>query len=729
MRVEEGFKLGNIISETENSILYEAKKYNNESETDELKYVVKKYKESQDLLEIEKRNSQLVESYSHLSIVVPVLELSEDGALIMQFKQGGIFLSELLSLIKNSDVKFSYELALIISHKILLALDILHNCFNGFDDRKGYIHMDIHPGNIFLDNANKEKIENILNQKGCIKDVTKELDFATVKFIDVASALPMDENGRAKREAQVSITPKYSAPELYDYDNAYYRENADVYSVSVILAEMISDVVDEGIVVFYLLNNILDIGLKSSSMYRYKTAADMDSSVQSVLRFIKAKKENDYIQTAIMAYKMNIDIDVLKKDVGKIIEKNYKYSLYKLREMQLINRPNNERIVYIYEYLNELFINTRIDDLNDLNEYEADLIYIGLSSYNNIGDTDKAFSLIKSFDDIRLRGGINLEDYIKITNRITVSYYDAGNIESALERQKESVDILERLYNTMDQISVESGLRIDSEDITKNLGRAYSNLGRFIYTSGKQTADEERIKKGIQYLEKSLKVFATDVGNRMITISIILQIASETGNKMLFEKYKDEYFSTKNDGWKIQSIENFLSGKDSTDYQESRYDYSLFTLVKCLDAFYIDKIDDRFESVITDLVKKICNRKKLSYPMNLIFARLGHIIYQVNDNIVDDNVCFMYELATTSMDSFDKNKGALSIIKVISYQQLWELECLRNGMGKGASYLNEYQKKLLTEFIEKAKKGGSSVERYGKYAEEHQTLSGMVYFA
>ena len=115
--------------------------------------------------------------------------------------------------------------------------------------------------------------------------------------------------------------------------------------------------------------------------------------------------------------------------------------------------------------------------------------------------------------------------------------------------------------------------------------------------------------------------------------------------------------------------------------------------------------------------------------MNLIFARLGHIIYQVNDNIVDDNVCFMYELATTSMDSFDKNKGALSIIKVISYQQLWELECLRNGMGKGASYLNEYQKKLLTEFIEKAKKGGSSVERYGKYAEEHQTLSGMVYFA
>ena len=44
MKIEEKYKLGKIICETERSVLYEARKINDFEGTDELRFVVKKYK-------------------------------------------------------------------------------------------------------------------------------------------------------------------------------------------------------------------------------------------------------------------------------------------------------------------------------------------------------------------------------------------------------------------------------------------------------------------------------------------------------------------------------------------------------------------------------------------------------------------------------------------------------------------------------------------------------------
>ena len=226
MKIEEKYKLGKIICETESSVLYEARKINDFEGTDELRFVVKKYKNSNVLSVKEKNNSQLVENFAHLSVVIPVLEMYDDGSLVMQFKNSGIFLNDFISMIKEKKAVDYSELILTVIHKVLLSLYVLHNCFKGFDNRKGYIHMDIHPGNIFLENLSKE--------------TPSDFNGVSVKFLDMSNAICMDENGKAKRESEVAITPGYSAPELFDYENLYFRETTDVYSVASILAELVS---------------------------------------------------------------------------------------------------------------------------------------------------------------------------------------------------------------------------------------------------------------------------------------------------------------------------------------------------------------------------------------------------------------------------------------------------------------------------------------------------------
>ena len=476
---------------------------------------------------------------------------------------------------------------------------------------------------------------------------------------------------------------------------------------------------------------------------------------------------------------MNIDIDILKNDARKLVPFCFVKALRQLREMQLTIRPNIDRIVYIYEYLNQINETTKlyhIDDTSDQNQiedenrskYDADLIYLGLSSYNNVGDTDKAFELIKKFDAIKEKGCIPVSDYINITNRLAVTFYDAGDFNEAAERQWDNIEILEKMYETFKMISVETGLSIQSEDITKNLGRAYSGYGRFVYSIGRREMalnndqngmaskwsfsgknefeSNSNIQLGIEYLEKALDIFAEDKGNRMITMTHILQIAAETGNRKLFEKYKDEYFGTGNPGWSGVTVEDFIAGKDSMDYSKIKdYDYGLLAIVKCINAFYIDYVktimatsESKEKKAFLEFIKRLINslgeRKSLAYPANLVLAHLGDLIYEINGNVVDEDVRYLYELATTSNDDFRIDTRSMTIETVISYQLMWNLynkDARNDAINKsdfGKEEISGMQEKLLAQFIERAESAGTATEKYAEFALDNKGLDDMVYF-
>ena len=219
------YELADKIAETNGANLYRAKYSKDINSEDEFFYVVKEYCSEmieKGALEREKKISHEIENYASKSIVIPILDVVEEKEqeyAIMQFRKNGMFLRQLIK--KYEEETIPLEICLEVIEELLYSLEVLHS-FQKKDKEVGYLHLDLHPGNIFLESIDIEK-----------KQVGK------VKLIDFFSALKMENGEVIDKVNKIGVASKYSAPEQLTREIYKYRPATDLFSVGIIFLRML----------------------------------------------------------------------------------------------------------------------------------------------------------------------------------------------------------------------------------------------------------------------------------------------------------------------------------------------------------------------------------------------------------------------------------------------------------------------------------------------------------
>lgn len=670
---------------TRDSRVFIAKKYSDSSrnETDELLYAIKEYYDECSFVEkndSEKKISQNIENTSHISVVIPVLESISGKYLVMQYKKNGLFLRQIIDHYKNTNTKMKMEVFVVLVRKMLSSLGVLHNCYRGFGDRKGYLHMDLHPGNIF--------VENFGDYEG-----TNRLEQVNVKFIDFQNSLMLNAKGVAQRgNNNYHYCDIYSAPEVYNLNNLYFEESTDLFSVATIIKELFALADCNYNSVSKAISDVIEMGVSGSACYRYQHVEDIMDAINSSFDLYNAFIKNKYILISDKAYYMNVYLDVLLEDAKVQSEKidvdKYNSSVDALSDRLLTDRPDVKKCKYIFDYLYTLY------KFNGENLDENKLIYVGMSAYNNAGCTKDAAKLAHIFFEKRDRGDFSLLEYSRIINRVSENYYDLGDIEGAILLQQQNIGLLENVVSKYMLLVEKEGFSVEKEELVQSYAKAYSALGRYLYVRSSYSSKIE----GIYELEKALLLFGKREWDRKLSINHILSIAVEQNDKGLCEKYVGKYFGKMSKN--IIDLDSFFDGfidDKNYSYWNNYTDYELLLALKIINAFCLrlineDNLND-FLNTLVKIVNGLNDRKSVSYPVNLIYKYIGLIIYNINDNIYSEDVAFIMEKACNCDDSIIiRNDRQLNILGVMTYQTKW----LINSMKKDDSANQELLKRFLS---------------------------------
>ena len=289
------YKILRTICKTKNSCLYAVENCSTAGSKDELPYVLKEMKLGESgtsTLEYEKKISQDIENSLEKSVAIPAMTVFEqDGKeyAVMHMAKNGKFLSEIIEMLEESSEEEEWKAELIfkIIDAVLISLGELH---------KKYLHLDLHPGNIFLENFDFE---------------TMTAGFA--KFIDFYSAVKINEEGKGIKKEHLSFTNGFTAPEQLNSNQIIFTASADTYAVAAITARMFlekdflskTDKLDVGYsreLIYRGQNPILDIllrkflicGLEYSEDYRFTDADKMRKTLSALMESIQAYKTSDY---------------------------------------------------------------------------------------------------------------------------------------------------------------------------------------------------------------------------------------------------------------------------------------------------------------------------------------------------------------------------------------------------------------------------------------------------
>ena len=314
------YKILRTICKTESSCLYEVENCSATGSKDELPYVLKEMSldvTGTSTLEYEKKISQDIENSLEKSIAIPAMTVfKQDGKeyAVMHMAKNGKFLSEIIEMLEESSEEEEWKAELIfkIIDAVLISLGELH---------KKYLHLDLHLGNIFLENFDFE---------------TMTAGFA--KFIDFYSAVKINEEGKGIKKEHLSFTNGFTAPEQLNSNQVIFTASADTYAVAAITARMFlgkdflskTEKLDVGYsreLIYHGQNPILDIllrkflicGLEYSEDYRFTDAGKMRKTLSALMESIQAYKTSDYYGLFELAYSMltsrgEINVDGLKFD-------------------------------------------------------------------------------------------------------------------------------------------------------------------------------------------------------------------------------------------------------------------------------------------------------------------------------------------------------------------------------------------------------------------------------
>ncbi len=661
----EGYELADKIIQTNGAILYRAKHSQDRNIEEEFFYVVKEYCSElieKGTLERERRISHEIENYASKSIVIPILDVVEEENkeyAIMQFRKNGMFLKQLLENYKTQPVPM--EVCLEVMEEILSSLEVLHS-FQKKDKEIGYLHLDLHPGNIFLESIDIEKMQ-----------------VGKVKFIDFFSALKMEEGEIVDKGKKIGVASNYCAPEQLARETYKYRPATDLYSVGVIFLRMLlgtdrlnslNQEVQEKIlhcsessIMNYAILQFLKCCIEENPKYRYQSATEMLAAVEKLKRCYKAYEEQNYYTLFSIAYEMVIPEHKIKGLQGKLNIRNFQNAVTKLDAELKQDKIPVLRCAYLFELL---WSCAEQEENNVPVAMKCNLLNSGLACCNHTGDDCRKKQLYEEIE--KIKGDMPLMDYLGYLNRVAVMYVDRYELEKAYEIASKNVDSLEAIKNIYVQVAKENEI-MPYEESTRviNLARAYSAKGTYMVWTKREHP--------MTSFEQALKEFGDSVGNKMITISHILQYAIEIKDKQLYENYVGEIIKLDKDYRYFHEYKNVKEGlsrilKDEKILKDGFEKYALLVFLKGIYTFYIEDVTKECQNKLLQLLKDERLKKLGTHPVNLICRYIGLILYESKADLEFVEDALFQSMTCLEIGKVDLQKP-LNIMMCMTYHTMW----------------------------------------------------------
>lgn len=682
------YRILRTICKTESSCLYAVENCSAAGSKDELPYVLKEMKldaAGTSTLEYEKKISQDIENSLEKSVAIPAMTVFEQNGkeyAVMHMAKNGKFLSEIIEMLEESSEEEEWKAELIfkIIDAVLISLGELH---------KKYLHLDLHPGNIFLENFDFE---------------TMTAGFA--KFIDFYSAVKINEEGKGIKKEHLSFTNGFTAPEQLNSNQIIFTASADTYAIAAITARMFlgkdflskTEKLDVGYsreLIYHGQNPILDIllrkflicGLEYSEDYRFTDTDRMRKTLSVLMESIQVYKTSDYYRLFELAYSMLVSRSEINVDGLKFDGRSFSASVAALSGSLYQREPNVEKCLFIFELL------WKMKKKFQAQIWSGDLISLiksGIACYNHVGQSRKAYALFEELEGMKQQ--IHVLEYLSIRNRAAVFLADSYRYEEACEMMKENVAQLEKIKDTYKKVVQDLGMEAaDCHQVT-DLARSYSALGQYMTFLRLWDLENDILLRGdpeAAFL-KAIQEFGQQTINQNITYSHLLHYAiqrKDEKGKQIFEKYRKAYFGR--EGNIFEQIDETL--------EKWEFKYELYVLLKAIYTYYIEEVNGEFAEKIYGMLRngKLINCKE--HPIELIYRYMGLILYEYNKkrcvSSVDEYVKDAFVNAVTCMEpaQIDMEKD-LTIIMCISYHSMWKFNCMT-----GQASRNEELIELLQE--------------------------------
>lgn len=674
MRIE-NFQNIQIIKQTAGAEIYEASK----GESPYRMFILKRYNDEcsdRNIIKEEMEISQEIASYAPDGIVVPITEIvSHEGKqyAVMEKKRTGVFLQ---SMIRDDGlpVKDVFRLA----ESILKALCTLHS-FAGSEPRIGYLHLDLHPGNIFIEHDEHDSLS--------------EVNVGSARFIDFATALKIYDGKPCLRENWA--VSSYSAPELYRTEKTWCSPATDTYSVGAILYTLLtgkpfsyfltgsetgSTKVSFPLIPQYdtcsqaakhaeehclqrgvpksicrMIESFFRCCLNYNPRYRFSTAGKMLDSVRRIQKILTAYDGHKYEDICNMLYEYGLPAELTGAEDMEYDSREFEKAVRSLENMLLQNIIDYRRTKYLFDMYWKIAADNKDGIPGDI---LYSLINSGIAACNHIGDVNLGDELYEAMSGIADK--IELGKYLNYLNRAAVRKADRFCFSEAAEIQRRNIEAQKRIKAGLFEAGQCVGKTSEINTQIIPLARAFSSLPGYLVLNDREYPAQE-----IWNLYKNaLAEFGTDCSNRGITICHMMQYAITSHDRNRYEQLASEYFQMD-----IESVINpfdqklrELLSQDISDW------YGLFVLIKGVYTFYMESLSEETAELLRELGRERLPAEKASDPIELIYKYIGLIEFHIVGEVTEF-VTFMFDRSLECVpEGIIDNEKMLNIYMLISYQ-------------------------------------------------------------
>lgn len=673
-----------VLRGTENSCTYRVNQVN-----DNYRYFVKQQTisrgEAEQAKEISNQLNQkaVSEVGTPLELALPVNKIFEfkgDMFLLMPYYDDGMFLEEIISkqLMDTADIFEFFE-------RILRNTERMH--YLPEKESSGLLHLDIHPGNIFCCNVDKDVVSGGLKLEG-------------VRYIDFSEACSMHEGESKQIDATSNrrAVKGYRAPELLKDQNGKIEvsRGTDIFSLTAILLFMLKKKVyseyemNDDTVYFYsditlndeaaeklgldmitlnLLNQFLYTGLAIDRKLRFnqdthlyiKCFKDVFSSYQAFQR----GKINEVIELGFKYNLLSIHNEYLPWERMKFllpkpseteILSMYKSAVLDLSEKLLqpkVDNRNNAMHAYVFRILGDMY--NRFENFFEIKpdgETKAILAAAGIAVYNNLGKAIDAKKYLELWD--KNKQFVSPETILFTATKIPGYYENILDFGQALKEAEANVKAQESIKESLKaavEKSYEFNYPVDSEAIKSPVyAKSLSACGRYYSFLGEKDEAEKSFINALAAFKSD------DTVNIKRTRGYYAHWAIEFGKE---DKFGEIFLGR--DSW-CGCMEKLCRNMDEIP----GYDFLIF--IKGFHAFGKEADQKEIEKLVPQF-KEIIEKGEIytQHPWGLIYRHLGSIFMEAGGDGMKDWADKAFQLACRRMDDDEKNFTLETIFAYHSY--------------------------------------------------------------
>ena len=343
----------------------------------------------------------------------------------------------------------------------------------------------------------------------------------------------------------------------------------------------------------------------------------------------KYYEEKDYyraLSTAFEGMRYKSDMTpyyekVWFKYIGEYISKaedasGFAIAVKKYKESLLNNNLNQEKMVYIFKYLELMSKNLKF-----ANQKEEAVLYdlydCGISAYihnSNLEKVQYCFEKAKQYAEY-----IATEIYLRTRNKMVVFLCDNFMFDKALVLADENV--------TYHELLTQMKKEMFGESFTESLNHAIAISQKAQVMAFLNNEEAE------QAFLQALSIMDEGTPDRYITQSYLLHYYICNGLKEKYEQHAAEYFG--NHKILIEQF-NYIAKEGSKNNARISMKYALYVYIKAVYTFYADELPAKLlnklknvEKALTD-VNRMAQKQINGHPWELIYKYLALIMDRYN---------------------------------------------------------------------------------------------------